>query len=158
MSEPSTADPNASGRLARFRRVPNWLLGGVCGMLADAVAVYLIAPALLGVSPTTAGMVRAILHLAALSVAIAVQALAGVVLFPIVFALVARPLAERLAPGLPWWLVGIGFGVVLWLAAQALLLANTSATTDVTVWVVPTLIGHLLYGLTLAGVIKIRRA
>jgi uncharacterized BrkB/YihY/UPF0761 family membrane protein len=67
-------------------------------------------------------------------------------LYGVVFALLFRVLLKRRPVAVRWaWLVGAGYGVVLWLAAQAVLLTGLNASLGA----VPTTLfalAHVLYG------------
>lgn len=85
--------------------------------------------------------------------------LAGLVAYPFGWMVIARPLATRLAPPLPWWLAAALYGVVLWIFAlyvMAHLVAGNPpflAFTGIT-WVA--LVGHVIYALAAAGVVEWR--
>ena len=94
----------------------------------------------------------------------AVHALTGVVLYPLGYALLARPIANAvstrvLGRAAPWWVTGAAFGAVLWafaLYVMAHLVAGNppflgwGGLTWVALW------GHVLYGLVVAGVVARR--
>jgi len=86
---------------------------------------------------------------------------AGLVAYPIGWMLVARPLARRFVPALPWWAAAAAYGVALWIFAlfiMAHLVAGLPAFLNFTgiTWVA--LIGHVLYALVAAAVIRVREA
>ncbi len=85
----------------------------------------------------------------------------GIVAYALGWVLVARPLAQRIMAGLPWWLVAVGYGAALWIFALyvvAHLVAGLPAFLGFTgiAWVA--LIGHVVYAVVLAAVIEARRA
>jgi hypothetical protein len=121
--------------------------GLLAGLLAGAVmGVFLVvADWLAGISPAdtlsrfdpaaqSSPLVGGLLHLA----------LSG--LYGVVFALLFRVLVKRRPVVVRWaWLVGAGYGMVLWLAAQAVLLTGLNASLGT----VPTALfalAHVLYG------------
>ena len=81
--------------------------------------------------------------------------LTGLILYPLGYVLVARPLS-RFAPAAPWWAVGVAYGVALWVFAlyfMAHLVAGNppflgwSGLTWVALW------GHALFGLVVAAIV-----
>lgn len=85
--------------------------------------------------------------------------LAGLIAYPLGWMLIARPLAARIAPTLPWWITATLYGVALWVFAlyvMAHLVAGLPAFlgfSDIT-WVA--LIGHVLFALVAAFVVERR--
>ncbi len=85
--------------------------------------------------------------------------LAGLVAYPLGWMVVARPVAARLLPALPWWLAAAAYGVVLWVFAlyvMAHLVAGNPpflAFTGIT-WVA--LVGHVVFALAAAAVVAWR--
>lgn len=80
--------------------------------------------------------------------------LTGLLAYPIGYMFVARPISQKVAPIVPWWAVGIAYGVVLWVFAlyvMAHLVAGNpaflgwSGITWVALW------GHIVFGLVVAG-------
>jgi hypothetical protein len=85
--------------------------------------------------------------------------LAGMIAYPLGWMLVARPLAARIAPGLPWPVGAAAYGVALWVFAlfvMAHLIAGLPAFLGFTgiTWVA--LIGHVLFALVAAWVVERR--
>ena len=83
----------------------------------------------------------------------------GILAYPLGWLLVAAPLAKRLAPALPWWMVAIAYGAALWVLAlyvMAHLVAGNPAFLGFSgiTWVA--LVGHILFALVAAGVIRWR--
>jgi hypothetical protein len=84
---------------------------------------------------------------------------AGLVAYPLGWMLIARPLADRLAPGLPLWLSAGLYGVGLWVFAlyvMAHLIAGNPpflAFTGIT-WVA--LVGHVLFAWVAAAIVRWR--
>lgn len=87
--------------------------------------------------------------------------LAGLVAYPLGWMLIARPLAARVAPQLPWWVAATAYGVALWVFAlyvMASLVAGLPAFLGFTgiTWVA--LVGHVLFALVAAFVVARRDA
>lgn len=88
----------------------------------------------------------------------AMHTVTGLLLYPLGYALVARPISNAVAK-LPWWLTGAAYGVVLFvfaLYAMAHLVAGNpaflgwSGITWVALW------GHMIFGIITAGVFHFR--
>ncbi|MEQ8965586.1 MAG: hypothetical protein RID91_07165 [Azospirillaceae bacterium] len=85
---------------------------------------------------------------------------AGMVAYPLGWMIVAEPLAARAAPQLPWWLVAVAYGVVLWVFAlfvMASLIAGNPPFLGFTgiTWVA--LVGHVIFALVAAWAVRWRR-
>ncbi|MEM7215990.1 MAG: hypothetical protein AAF423_10645 [Pseudomonadota bacterium] len=87
-----------------------------------------------------------------------VHLITGLVAYPIGYMFIARPIS-RVAPFVPWWVVGIAYGVVLWVFAlyvMAHLVAGNpaflgwSGITWVALW------GHIVFALVIAGFVHWR--
>lgn len=83
---------------------------------------------------------------------------AGLVAYPLGW-MIAKPLAQRVAPQLPWWAAATAYGVVLWIFAlyvMAHLVAGLPAFLGFTgiTWVA--LVGHVLFALVTALVVRWR--
>ncbi len=86
---------------------------------------------------------------------------AGLVAYPLGWMLLARPLAARYAPQMPWWLAASLYGVALWVFAlyvMAHLVAGNPAFLGFTgiTWVA--LVGHAIFALVAAAVVRWREA
>ena len=88
----------------------------------------------------------------------AMHLLTGLVIYPIGYMFVARPLS-KIAPFVPWWGVGIAYGIVLWVFAlyiMAHLVAGNPAFLGwsgipwVALW------GHIVFGLVIAAFVHHR--
>lgn len=81
--------------------------------------------------------------------------LTGLIFYPAAYTLVARPVS-RMVPAVPWWIVGLAYGVVLWVFAlyvMAHLVAGNppflgwGSITWVALW------GHMVFGLVIAAIV-----
>lgn len=88
----------------------------------------------------------------------AMHLLTGLFAYPIGYMFIARPIS-RIAPFVPWWGVGIAYGVVLWVFAlyiMAHLVAGNppflgwGSITWVALW------GHIVFALVVAGFVHYR--
>ena len=85
--------------------------------------------------------------------------LTGLLFYPLGYLFAARPVARAVAPGMPWWAVGIIYGAVIWLWAvyvMAYLVAGLPAFFGITEFTWVALVGHLLFGWVAAAVIRLR--
>ena len=100
-------------------------------------------------------------ELRALGIPYAMHTLTGLVLYPLGWLLVVRPVWTRVAAGLHWTVPAVAYGVGLWVFAlyfMAHLVAGNppflgfGSITWVALW------GHILFALVAAGVIETRTA
>jgi hypothetical protein len=96
--------------------------------------------------------------ISSLGIGHAMHTLTGLLLYPLGYALAARPISNAVAK-LPWWLTGAAYGVALFVFAlyvMAHLVAGNpaflgwSGITWVALW------GHMLFGIITAGVFHYR--
>lgn len=86
-----------------------------------------------------------------------IHAVVGILFYPLGYLYIARPIAERVTPFLPWWVVGLGFGVGLWVFALYVMAHLIAGNPPFLGWVRLTwasLGGHMLFGLIVAAVIR----
>lgn len=83
-----------------------------------------------------------------------IHLLTGLLAYPIGYMFIARPISQKVAPFVPWWAVGIAYGVVLWVFAlyvMAHLVSGNpaflgwSGITWVALW------GHIVFGVVVAA-------
>ncbi|WP_289035236.1 hypothetical protein [uncultured Roseibium sp.] len=89
----------------------------------------------------------------------AIHAFVGIVAYPLGYLFVARPIARVVTPFLPWWIVGIGFGVGLWVFAlyvMAHIFAGLPPFLGFGQLAWASLVGHVLFGIVAAGVVRWR--
>ena len=89
----------------------------------------------------------------------AMHLITGLLIYPLGYLLIARPISKAVMPVLPWWGTGIAYGVALWIFAlyfMAHLVAGNppflgwSGITWVALW------GHIVFALVVAGIIHRR--
>jgi hypothetical protein len=120
-------------------------LGGLAGTVVMTVMMYFVAPMMLGRPMDIAAMLGSVLG-GSWALGMAAHLLNGVVVFPLVFAF----LAAGFLPGTAT-LKGIGWGLVLWLAAQLVVMPMMgaglfSANAGGMMAVAASLMGHVVYG------------
>ncbi|MEP0232269.1 hypothetical protein [Roseibium sp.] len=89
----------------------------------------------------------------------AIHAFVGIVAYPLGYLFVARPIARVVTPFLPWWIIGIGFGVGLWVFAlyvMAHIFAGLPPFLGFGQLAWASLVGHVLFGIVAAGVVRWR--
>lgn len=80
---------------------------------------------------------------------------AGVICYPLAFALIARPIWQKFAPILPWFVVAVMFGVIQWVFAlyvMAHLVAGMPPFLKFSGITWAALYGHIIYALVAIGV------
>lgn len=135
------------------------LLAGVAAHLTWEVWARALTPLWLGGPLEPAALVRMVFDLDSRFLAELIHLAVGFLFYPLGYLFLARPIARRLTPGLPWWLVGLGFGVGLWVFAlyvMASLVAGMPPFLGFNKLTWFSLGGHLLYGLVTAAVVRWR--
>lgn len=126
------------------------LLKGIIPTLGSKLAPVGLANQSLGVITGLGGK-----FIGANGIGHAMHLLTGLLVYPIGYMFIARPIS-RIAPFVPWWGVGIAYGIVLWVFAlyvMAHLVAGNpaflgwSGITWVALW------GHMVFALVVAGIV-----
>ncbi len=85
--------------------------------------------------------------------------LTGLLFYPLGYLFAARAVARAFAPRTPWWVVGVIYGVIIWLWAvyvMAYLVAGLPAFFGFSEFTWIALVGHVLFGWVAAAVIRSR--
>jgi hypothetical protein len=151
------------------RLIVTILLAGALAVAVWEVWARQVTPLIIGGPLEPAALVQTVFGLNRQSifgeysrtVAEAIHLVVGVVFYPIGYLFIARPLQRTVLPGLPLVLTGIGFGVGLWVFAlyvMAHLFGGLPAFLNFgkLAWV--SLIGHVLFGVVVAYVVRYREA
>jgi len=149
MSETMTGCP-----LLRPRVLGRGLVAGVGGLVIWEIFARLIAPIWLGFALDPTALIEMALGLSG-TPAQALHLLTGLVFFPFGYVCVVRPLAARLLPGLGWPVLGLGYGVALWVFAMyvmASLVGGAPAFLGFEPVAWASLLGHVGLGLGIAGI------
>jgi hypothetical protein len=144
---PAGLPPLTIGSVARL------LAAGAAGLILWEAFARLVAPLWLGHALDPLGLIEMAIGLSG-AAAQAMHLLTGLVLFPLGYVLVVRPLAARLAPGLGWPVLGLGYGVALWVFAvygMASLLGGMPAFLGFGPAAWASLAGHIGLGLGIAA-------
>ena len=136
------------------------LAGGAADLVWEGWARF-VTPLLVGGPLQPAALVQSVFGFQSWALAEVIHAIVGVVFYPLGFLYIARPAARIITPFLPWWAVGLGFGVGLWVFAlwfMAHVIAGLPAFLDFIPLAWASLAGHMIFGLVTAAVIRWREA
>lgn len=136
------------------------LLAGLAADLTWEVWARLITPIFVGGPLQPAALIQGVFGFQNVLLAEVMHAVVGLVFYPLGYLFVARPVARTITPFLPWWVVGLGFGVGLWVFAlyvMAHLFTNQPPFLGFIPLTWASLVGHMLFGLIVATVVKLRR-
>lgn len=145
------------------------VVGGLVAMLAFDFFGQVLSPMLRGVAGPYIGATLAPVALANQSLGVVTglgakviatykigfiaHLLTGLLFYPVGYMYIARPIS-RIAPFVPWWIVGIAYGVVIWVFAMYVMahlvagnppFLNWSGITWVALW------GHILFAVVFAA-------
>jgi hypothetical protein len=139
------------------------LLAGIAADLAWEFWARVITPSLpaVGGPLEPAALVQSVFGLESRLVGEIIHLIVGFVFYPLGYLFIARPIAQAILPGLPWWLVAIGFGIDLWVFAlyvMAHLIAGLPAFLDFIPLAWASFGGHVVFGLVVGLVVKLREA
>jgi hypothetical protein len=130
------------------------------GLAADIVweiwARY-ITPLWVGGPLQPATLVQQVFGGISYELAEAIHAAVGIIAYPLGYLYVARPIADKVTPFLPWWVVGLGFGVGLWVFALYVMAHLIAGNPPFLGWINLTwasLGGHMIFGLIVAYIIR----
>lgn len=134
------------------------LLAGIAADLTWELWARVVTPFLPGVGGPLepAALVQSVFGLDSRGMAEVIHLVVGFVFYPLGYLFVARPIARALVPALPWYVVGAGFGVGLWVFAlyvMAHLIAGLPAFLDFIPLAWASLGGHVLFGLVVGAVV-----
>lgn len=133
----------------------------IAGLAADVaweVWARLITPLWVGGPLQPAALVQSVFGFNNLLLAEVIHAVVGIVLYPIGYLFIARPLQRLIVPGLPYVLTGAGFGVGLWIFAlyvMAHLFAGLPVFLGFIALTWASLVGHILFGIVVAFVVRL---
>lgn len=137
------------------------LLAGLAADLSWEFWARVITPYLPGVGGPLepAALVQSVFGLDSRPIAEVIHFVVGVVFYPIGYLFIARPLARALVPGLPWWLVALGYGVGLFVFALYIMAHLIAGLPPFLGWIplsFASLGGHLIFALVVAIVVRAR--
>ena len=137
------------------------VLAGIAADLLWEVWARGITPYLVGGPLEPAALVQSVFGLKSRFLAEIIHGVVGVLFYPLGYLFIARPIARIVTPFFPWWIVGIGFGVGLWVFALYIM-AHIFAGLPAFLGFIPltwvSLIGHLIFGFVTAAVVQWRES
>jgi hypothetical protein len=135
------------------------LIAGAAADLTWEVWARGVTPLLVGGPLEPAALVQSVFGLGSRFAAELIHLVVGVVFYPLGYLFVARPLQRAILPNLPTVLTGAGFGVGLWIFALYVM-AHLIAGLPPFLGFIPltwvSLVGHLLFGIVVALVVRAR--
>ena len=162
-----TVDNRAALTLPTISRetLVTMLLAGAAATVAFDMFGQALAPlagyAKLALAPLAGSVVKVIVGEPIKHAGSLVHFLTGLIAYAFGWMFIAKPIADRVAPNLPWFVTAVAYGVILWVFAlyvMAHLVAGNKpflgwgGITWVALW------GHVLYGVIVAWVVQSRRA
>ncbi|MBD1546946.1 hypothetical protein HK439_11785 [Labrenzia aggregata] len=135
------------------------VLAGIAADLTWEIWARGITPFWVGGPLEPAALVQSVFGLKNHFLAELIHGVVGVLFYPLGYLFIARPIARVVTPFLPWWIVGLGFGVGLWIFAlyiMAHLFAGLPPFLGFITLAWASLVGHLLFGLVTAAVVRWR--
>lgn len=135
------------------------VLAGAAADIVWEVWARAITPLLVGGPLQPAALVQSVFGFQNLALAEVIHAIVGIVFYPLGYLFIARPIARLLVPFLPWWVVGIGFGLGLWVFAlyvMAHLIAGLPPFLNFIPLAWASCAGHVVFGVVTAAVVQWR--
>jgi len=136
--------------------LPRPVLAGLAGLAVWEAFARMAAPLWLGFALDPTALIEMAFGITGLPATL-LHLVTGLVFFPAGYILAVRPLAARLAPTLAWPILGLGYGIALWVFAMygmASLLGGAAPFLGFQPVAWASLVGHVLLGLTIAGVAR----
>ncbi|MBU2325795.1 MAG: hypothetical protein KJ755_00335 [Alphaproteobacteria bacterium] len=146
--------PRLSGRL-----LTTIVIAGLAADMTWEIWARGITPLLVGGPLEPAGLIQSVFGFQNRFAAEIIHAIVGIILYPIGYLFIARPLQRMIFPRLPLFLTGLGFGTGLWIFALYVM-AHLIAGFPPFLGFIPltwvSLVGHWLFGLIVAYVVWFR--
>jgi hypothetical protein len=133
------------------------LTAGLTALVTWEAFARFIAPIWLGRPLAPAAIIQAALDLPDSTIAQLLHLIIGLIVFPIGYVFVVRPVVTMVIPRVRWWALGASYAVGLWalgLYVMTHLVSGFVPFLDAGTVVWLSLIGHLAYGLALSGMLK----
>lgn len=141
------------------RLIVTALLAGLAADLTWEFWARVITPLWVGGPLQPAALIQSVFGFRNNGLAEVIHAVVGIVFYPLGYLFIARPLQRLVAPGLPVLLTGVGFGIGLWVFAlyvMAHLFAGLPAFLGFITLTWASLVGHVLFGVIVALVVRAR--
>ena len=137
------------------------LIAGIAADVTWEIWARLLTPLWVGGPLEPAALVQSVFGLSSRPLAELIHLAVGFLVYPLGYLYLALPLARMIVPWMPWWLVAVGYGIGLWMFAL-LIMAHLIAGLPAFLGFIPltwaSLVGHLLFALVLARVVRWREA
>ena len=137
------------------------LLAGAAAEIVWEIWARVITPLWVGGPLEPAALVQDVFHLKSRFPAEVIHFLVGLIAYPLGYIFIARPIAKTVTPFLPWWVVGIGYGIGLWVFALYIM-AHLFAGHPPFLGFIPltwaSLVGHMAFATALVAVVRARFA
>lgn len=157
MSSTSIMERRETTTIAAFAATV--LLSGLAAETVWEIWARFITPMLVGGPLEPAALVQDVFKLKSRLAGEVIHFLVGFIAYPIGYLLIAQPIARRIIPWMPWWLVALGYGVGLWIFALYIM-AHLIAGHPPFLGFIPltwaSLGGHLAFAVALATVVRAR--
>ena len=141
------------------RTLVSAILAGIAADLTWEVWARGITPLWVGGPLEPAALVQSVFGLSSRLAAELIHLVVGVLFSPLGYLFLARPLATLLVPWMDWRLVAVGYGIGLWVFAL-FVMAHLIAGLPPFLGFIPltwaSLVGHVLFALVLAWVVRWR--
>ena len=137
-------------------------LSGIASLIVFDVFGQLIAPAFgfVELAPVALAeeIIVKVIGVTSKAGAFVLHILTGLLFYPIGYLFIARPIAQKVAPVVPWWIVGFAYGVVIWLWAVVIMapFAGWPIFIGFSEFTWVALVGHIIFGMVDAAVIHWR--
>ena len=141
------------------RLIVTALLAGLAADLTWEFWARVITPLWVGGPLQPAALIQSVFGFRNNGLAEVIHAVVGIVFYPLGYLFIARPLQRLVVPGLPVLLTGVGFGIGLWVFAlyvMAHLFAGLPAFLGFITLTWASLVGHVLFGVIVALVVRAR--
>lgn len=133
------------------------IFAGLAADITWEIWARLITPLWIGGPLEPAALIQSVFGFNNILVAEIIHAIVGIVFYPIGYLFIARPLQRLVLPTLPLIVTGIGFGIGLWIFAlyvMAHLFGGQPAFLGFIPLTWASLIGHMLFGIVVAFVVR----
>ena len=139
------------------------LMAGLAADLSWEVWARFITPLIPGVGGPLepSALVQSVFNLESRLLGEIIHFVVGVAFYPLGYLFVARPLQRLIIPGLPWVLTSLGFGAGLFVFALYIMAHLIAGFPAFLGWVplsYCSLGGHLLFGLIVGSVVRLRES
>ena len=104
-------------RLAKMPAIVPVLTAGGVGLAVWEGFSRIVAPLWLGFALDPTGLIEMSIGLTGMAATL-LHIFTGLVIFPAAYLLLVQPIVARLAPGMPWIAVALGYGAALWVFAM----------------------------------------